>query len=96
MKEARYLGPRCSARFAVMAGLERRLVSGRVAWNQMGNFWTSGAPIKWKAILSKGYVVNALLTGLEALAKSTAPLESSVLDNLEGFAARRARAGGVG
>jgi len=67
-------------------------MSGKAAWARMGSFWTSNVKLKWRSIVFKGYVLNAVLSGVESLARSNGPLLDSDLAPLESFLARRCRA----
>eukprot|EP00959_Pyramimonas_sp_CCMP1952_P469155 9494450-Pyramimonas_sp.AAC.1 len=57
----------------------------------MGQFWTSSTPLKWRKNLYKGYVLNAVLSGMEVLAHSHGPLRESDTSSIESFVARHAR-----
>eukprot|EP00959_Pyramimonas_sp_CCMP1952_P112691 2355946-Pyramimonas_sp.AAC.1 len=88
---ARYLGVRITARFSIAVETGYRIQAGKAAWGMMGNFWTSNVSIKWKISIFKGYVINAILTGIETFAKHDGPMKVHDFQGLQGFLARRGR-----
>ncbi|CAK0859551.1 unnamed protein product, partial [Prorocentrum cordatum] len=94
---ARYLGVRLTARFAISVEIGYRFIAAKAAWGSMGNFWTSNVSQKWKVSIYKGYVINAMMTGVETFVKKDGPMKVSDFQSMESFIARRGRVifGGV-
>eukprot|EP00959_Pyramimonas_sp_CCMP1952_P390124 8175640-Pyramimonas_sp.AAC.1 len=88
---ARYLGVRLTARFAISVEIGYRFIAAKAAWGSMGNFWTSNVSQKWKVSIYKGYVINAMMTGIETFVKKDGPMKVSDFQSMESFIARRGR-----